>query len=337
MLISLGPQFLLSDRTMDGQPGRAWGVGGYGIPRWGAGRMRNPVGPMKPMPIGARYFCGDCDSHKTNEPVAQGSKFGASKKEYQEAVTAHIQGEHPDLHYPIDQDGLDAVARFKRHQASHKRQEAQLKELAHFMKDHPGIFTVEGGVDVSGSYQEVKRPRELPDLTEFDFPDADVADGGIEEIELDQLISIAARQGRRLLGAEFQNMDFEFMTEFLTAPDNADLEISAQLELNTRTGAQNLDDPENLWRWVSREAIANIESTAGVGTALTQHYSGVNEVIPGGRVYVSPRLFLRFSNSMDRQVDTGDLFFTLATIAQPLSTFLLFELLEQHSGLFALT
>ena len=348
MIISLGPRYLLSDRSPVGEPGRAWNQSGWGIPRWGAQRIAaGMMGPMKPMPIGARYFCGDCESVKENKPVAFGHKFGATKAAYQEEITAHMTENHKDLHYPIPQDLLDA------HEAAKSKAHAKLILLKNLQDVGVQLTKAEkkliepdfgsngngigGGQDYSSSYQAVSRPRELPDFTEFDFPDANVADDGVEEIEFDQLISIQARMGRRFLGVELQNLDVEAETEFTTAPDNADLVIDALLEFNTRTGGFNLDDPENLWRFRRGQAVANVEATAGTGAAISADYLGINNVPPGGRVYVSPRGFWRFTNQMDRQVDTGDLFALLATIDQRLGTFLLFELLEQYSGLFGLT
>ena len=305
--------------------------------------MRDPTGPLKPMPIGARYFCGDCESVKENVPVAMGHKFGATKQAYQEAVTSHMTENHKDLHYPVDQDAEDKKARenkMRRAKARTKQNNAYQQAMIHLaehLMHQDGESPVGGGLDYSGRYEPVSRPRELPDFSEFDFPDAAVADAGVEEIEFDQLISIQARQGRRLLGVELQNLDVEVNTEFLTAPDNADLDIGVLLELNTRTGGFNLDDPENLWRARYFLPIANIEATAGVGTAITAEIFGENDLPPGGRVYVAPRLFWRFTNALDRQVDAGDLMALIATINQPLSTFLLFELLEQYSGLFGFT
>ena len=321
VFLTLGDRFGIDDR---GAPGA---ISGWGNPSWGLKRAQmGLVGPMKPVKVGARYFCGDCHG---DEPVAMGNKFTSSKAEYQLAVTGHYTEDHPDLHYPIDQDGLDAMHAAKRKAAAQKVLAKDLKDLAAW-----DVSGVGGGVDVSGQYEPVTRPRELPDFTEFDFPDADVADGGAEEIELDQLISIAARQGRRLLGVELQNVDAEFGIETLTAPDNSDLAIRVSFALNTRTGAQNLDDPENLWLAAFETDIANVEATAGTGAAIVAQFESENDVIPGGVVYVAPRLFFRLTNNMDRQIDTGDLFARIATVTQPLSTFLLFELLEQYSGLF---
>ncbi len=341
MLLRLGNQFLLSDRSVGGEPGRAWGQSGWGIPKWGPGRMRNPVGPMKPMPIGARYFCGDCDSVKENEPVAFGSKFGATKAEYQDAVTAHYTDNHKDLHYPIDQVGLDAFEKAKRKASSILQTQTDMKALKKWQKtgklpepefgdEHNGVG---GGIDVSGSYLPVSRVRELPDFTEFDFPDANVADSAVEEIELDQLISIQARQGRRMLGVELQNLGIEIATEYLTIASGVDHEMTSLLELNTRTGGFNLDDPENLWR----HRVSLVVSIGAATEVAQAEILEINDLSPGGVVYVAPRLFWRFSNELDRQVDTGDLMTRIATINQPLSTFLLFELLEQFSGLFGLT
>lgn len=333
-MLRLGSQLIVDERS----PGTV----GWGAPSWGVMASRGfmgqrlrpgmlPSSAMKPRKVGARYFCGDCDSKKENEPVVAGNKWTGTKSAYQEAVTLHYTANHPDLHYPIDQGGLDAMLKAKAKAAAVLRMNADLKDLKKW-EDSIG-----GGVDVSGFFRPVTRPRELPDLTEFDFPDANVADAAAEEIELDQLISIAAREGRRLLGIELQQLDSEFAAEFATAPDNADLTIAATLQLNSRTGLHNLDDPENLWRAQYTTVVANVEATAGTGAAIVGQFEGLNEVIPGGVVYVAPRLFFRFDNDMDRQVDTGDLFTRIATIRQRLTTFLLFELLEQYSGLFGLT
>ncbi len=325
---------------MDGQPGRAWNQSGWGIPKWGSGRTRDLSGPMKPQPIGARYFCGDCDSTKENRPVAFGHKFGPTKAEYQEQITAHYGENHKDLHYPIDQNMIDAHAKAKRKAHTHLVLLKQLEEIGVKLteKEHKAIEElmgdVSGGIDISSSMMPVSRPRELLDFTEYDYPDANVADAATEEIEFDQLISIAARQGRRFFGMELQNLDIEIATEFLTAPDNADLDITFALEVNTRTGQHNLDDPENIWRFRNADIVANIEATAGTGTAIYGNWSHLNNPVTGGVVYVSPRLFARFSNEMDRQIDTGDLFARMGTLSQQLGTFLLFELLEQYSGLF---
>ncbi len=319
VFLTLGDRFGIDDR---GAPGS---ISGWGNPAWGLKRVQMGLaGTMKPLKVGARYFCGDCISKRDNEPVASGNKYTSSKAEYLMAVEAHYADNHPDLHYPIDQDGLDAMHAAKRHADAILRREKELKELA---KWDGGVG---GGFDVSGGYRPVTRPRELADFTEFDFPDANLADAATEEIELDQLISIAARQGRRLLGVEYQNLSAEFGTEYLTAASGTDLEIIINMALNTRTGAQNLDDPENLWR---AGYTSEIQVAAATETT-TQFFFEENEVPPGGVVYVAPRLFFRVGNDMDRQIDTGDLFVRIATISQPLSTFLLFELLEQFSGLF---
>ena len=332
MLLRLGDQLMIGDRMPGGAPGPAYGRAGWGMPSYSS--LWRPGGPMKPVPIGARYFCGDDypQSVAQTEPCATGNIYQSSKSEYQDHVTAHYAEEHPDLHYPINQTGIDDMHAAKRKAEALLRLQADVK--AHEKWNAAGVG---GGMDLSSELQGVSRPRELPDFTEFDFPDANLADAAAEEIELDQLISIAARQGRRLLGMELQNVDEEFGQEYLTAIDNADLDITFSVELNTRTGVHNLDDPEQLMRLGFRTVIANIEATAGTGTAISQAYKGENTVPKGGTVYVAPRLFFRVANAMDRQIDIGDMFVRIATINQPLSTFLLFELLEQFSGLFGLT
>lgn len=333
MLLRLGDRMMLADRMPGGPPGPAYGVSGWGIPSYGG--QAALYGPMKPMPVGARYFCGDDYPmyQAQAEPCAQGNKYDSTRAAYQEAVVAHYKEEHPDLHYPIPQSDLDRMHRFKAKEAAHKILAKELEELKTWKPEG-----VEGGsTDLSGSFQPVTRPRELPDFTEFDFPDADLADAATEEIELDQLISIAARQGRRFLGVEMQGFANELGAEFSTALDNADLVMDFVIQLNSRTGGHNLDDPENIWRTELSAVVANIEATAGTGTSIFWAFSEENSAPPGGVVYVSPRLFWRFVNNLDRQIDTGDLFTRIATVSQRLSTFLLFELLEQYSGLFGLT
>ena len=313
--LTLGERFGVDDR---GAPG---GVSGWGIPGWAGRRSQMFTGvtrfsraAMKPVKVGARYFCGDCDSTKKNEPVAAGNKYTSSKAAYQEAVTAHYAGNHPDLHYPIDQAKADAKAVADKAKA----------RAAYLAMMKAGVAPVKGGIDVSAEYLAVTRPRELPDFTEFDFPDANLADAGSEEIELDQLISIAARQGRRFLGAEIQNIATELGAELIGLA--ADNDLSLVIQLNTRTGTQNLDDPENLWRH-------QIHAPFNVTNAF-QVFKETNGPPPGGQVYVAPRLFWRVTNNLDRQIDTGDLITRIASVTQTLSTFLLFELLEQYSGLF---
>ncbi len=327
MEIVFGKGFAISDR---GAPGR--GISGWGMPRWARSSFR-AGGALKPTPVGARYFCGDDypQSVAQHEPCAVGDMYSMSKADYQQLVTDHYTEEHKDLHYPVDQAALDVKAIEAKHKAlaeKAKLDKAYQEAMVALVKN--GLAKAEGGapLDTSSQYLAVARPRELPDFTEFDFPDANVADAGAEEIELDQLISIAARQGRRFLGAEIQNLGNEFMEEVVTLA--ADTVLKSALDLNTRTGGFNLDDPENLWR---QAAFLAVNVTEGSSRDALEE----NSPPPGGQVYVAPRLFWRFTNNLDRQVDIGDLFVRIATIAQPLSTFLLFELLEQYSGLFGLT
>ncbi len=343
MLIEMGPRYALSDRSIQGDRAAGYGVTGWGIPRWARQRAAMGfLGPMRPMPIGARYFCGDCDSAKENNPIAYGHKFGPTKAQYQEEITAHYTENHKDLHYPVDQAASDAkkmAAKVRAHKVAAQNQVELNALLLKLLKE--GKLKVEGGqelptggFDVSGSQLAVRRPRELADLTDFDFPDANVADTGVEEIELDQLVSIRARIGRRLLGVELQNISTgELVTEFLTMA-GADIEMSGRITLATRTGDFNLDDPELLYRL--NFAVVGAFQGTGEGQnhiALSDHKFPP----PGGTVYVAIRLFWRFLNNLDRQVDTGDLFTAIATIDQRLSTFLLFEMLEERSGIFAFT
>ncbi len=332
MLLRLGSNLIIADRLPGGAPGAAYGVSGWGMPSYGSQVPMAFGGAYKPRPVGARYFCGDC--YGEEEPTAQGNIYNSTKKAYQLAVTEHYTEDHPDLKYPVDQGSLDKEAmeaKAKARKEAIDNQAEQLELLRELVAQ--GQLPVGGGgaTDTSGLYLPVTRPRELPDFTEFDFPDVAVADTATEEIELDQLISIAARQGRRFLGVEIQNLGAELSIEWLTLA-NADLEITYRIELNTRTGAHNIDDPESLWR-VEHFTIGSQE--AAVSNVLGE-WVDRQDPPPGGRVYVAPRLFWRFTNNMDRQVDAGDLFTRIATVAQPLTTNLLFELLEEFSGLFGL-
>jgi len=334
MLLRLGDQMIIADRMPGGAPGPAYGVPGWGMPNWAS--MRGLGGVARPKPVGARYFCGDDypQSEAQTEPCATGNIYTSTKKQYQEAVTEHYTEEHADLHYPVDQFELDMVDRHDAQKAKEKAllEAAKTNKLLQELVNQGKLPVEGGGMDHGGMVLPVTRPRELPDFTEFDFPDANLADAATEEIELDQLISIAARQGRRFLGLNLQNLTAELQQEMLTV-GLADLEMTYRIELNTRTGGHNLDDPESLWR---RE-YSNIAAVITTVGEVVQDFMDKNDPPPGGRVYVAPRLFWRFVNNLDRQVDVGDLFVRIATVSQQLSTFLLFELLEEFSGLFGLT
>lgn len=332
MHVEMGPRFILSDRSVSGEPGRAWNTPGWGIPAYARARMAAGLaGPQKPMPIGARYFCGEGDAAHSAHPCAQGSKYGAAPAAYQEAVTAHYTEEHPDLHYPVNQAKLDhdaVAAKAKARKKALKDSRETLKLLQDLMA--AGQLPVEGGVDMSGQALSVARPRELADITAFDFPDTNVADAGTEELELDQLISIAARRGRRFLGVELQALSNEFLQEIITL--TADTVLQTDIQLNTRTGNHAVDDPEQIWRMDFGWSI-NITEGSQSEFILDE----LRPAEPGGKVYVAPRLFWRFTNNLDRQVDIGDLFGRIYSVDQALSAFLLFEMLEESSGLFALT
>lgn len=329
-VLRLGRRMVLTDR---GAPGG--GVSGWGLPRYAA--MAPLRGVARPMPVGARYYCGDGYDHAHETPCAMGNNYDSTRQQYQQAIIDHYTAEHPDLHYPADQAYEDFVAIMAK-AAENRKAMSKGEKLHHEVAvrrrtGYFGDFPIKGGLDVGSKFLPVSRPRELPDLTEFDFPDANVADAGTEEIELDQLISIAARQGRRFLGVALQNITTEMDTEFLTV-NSADHAMEIGLQLNTRTGAHNLDDAEQIWRkdW----AVVSTDAEPASAMMTLELEEGL-DVVPGGKVYVAPRLFWRFANNLDRQVDTGDLFVRIATIAQPLTTFLLFELLEEFSGLFGLT
>ena len=109
-------------------------------------------------------------------------------------------------------------------------------------------------------------------------------------------------------------------SEFLTV-NSVDHQMAIQFALNTRTGAQNLDDPENLWRKTFQVVSTDAEpGSAMMALAMSEEAS----IPPGGAVYVAPRLFWRVSNDLDAVLSAGTMFSRIATVDQKLSTFLLF-------------
>ena len=167
---------------------------------------------------------------------------------------------------------------------------------------------------------------ERPDFTAFDFPDATLNDGSAEEIEFDQALSLAGRQGRDFLGAEVFGVLAVMATEHLTI-GTADHEMALLLSIATRTGAFQSQDPELLWSKLYQTAV-----TAPT-TATSQALIPSTEEMRYGEpfMYVAPRLFFRQVNNLDMNLSAGDLDMRFASIAVTLTFRRFIELLERFA------
>ena len=179
--------------------------------------------------------------------------------------------------------------------------------------------------DLSGGGPLLAAPgRERPDYTVFPFPAANLADAGVEEIEIDQAISLQGRRGRELLGALIMNLaNGEILPELITLA--ADTHLQAGFSLASRTGAFFIDDPELLWTYQAGVAMNVTEGSAQAMEELGNLMLGEPEL------YVAPRLFWRFANNLDRQVDASDLRARISSISQPLNFNEFIELLERFA------
>lgn len=169
--------------------------------------------------------------------------------------------------------------------------------------------------------------RERPDYTIFSFPAANVLDTAIEEIELDQALSLAGRFGRDLLGVQVRNVLGTMATEWLSA-GGADLEITALIKLATRTGSFDLSDPELLWlvHYVALQATVGTDAGPSV---FNPHMEELTYGEP--ELYVAPRLFWRFQNEMDATVVADALDARISSVSRKLTFPLFVELLERFA------
>lgn len=169
---------------------------------------------------------------------------------------------------------------------------------------------------------------ERPDFTIISFPAANVADVAGEEIELDQALSLAGRFGRDLLGVNTQRVLESMATEHLTIT-TADHEMAALIRLQTRTGSTfSLSDPELLWRARWHAVVA-----AGATPVDNVVFNpGFYETLYGEpELYVAPRLFWRFDNDMDAQINADAWDGRVSSMSRKLTFQLFVELLERYA------
>ena len=168
--------------------------------------------------------------------------------------------------------------------------------------------------------------RERPDYTLFDFPDASLADGSAEEIEIDQALSLAGRFGRDFLGIQLGGIIGQMAEEHLTI-GTADHRQTYDMSLNTRTGAYTLQDPERIW-----SAVYDAVTTAPTTATSEQLNINMNAIQIGEPfLYVAPRLFWRLVNNGDQTLAIGDFDFRMGSISKRLTFRLFIELLERFA------
>ncbi len=167
---------------------------------------------------------------------------------------------------------------------------------------------------------------ERPDITPFTFPAATLTDASAEEIEIDQALSLASRQGRDFLGALVVGISEAMETEFLTI-GTADFDMRLLATLATRTGAFDLSDPELIWRYYVGSA------TAAPTTAQSENFRPQVDPLPLAEpfLYVAPRLFWRVTNNIDASLVADAHSCRLYSMARKLSFRLFIELLERFA------
>ncbi len=175
--------------------------------------------------------------------------------------------------------------------------------------------------------------RERPDFTIFNYPDATLTDTSVEEIELDQALSLAGRQGRDLLGVGIENIMVEMETEWQTLAFGTDHRIDLAQQLNTRTGAFGHAEPERLWGMQARAAAASIASgtDAGGNFAVFDPHFEFPHVLGEGFLYVAPRLFWRTQNDLDASLAVNALNAKISSISVRLNFPIFIELLERFA------
>lgn len=177
--------------------------------------------------------------------------------------------------------------------------------------------------------------RERPDYTVFSFPAANLADGATEEIEVDQALSLVGRRGRDFLGVGVIHGVLEAMLEEILTVGDADHSQQFSFRLATRTGAFNPDDPELLWYW----GIDHTHNNVTVGTDAGPIVTTLNPITEGGNhmlgepfLYVAPRLFWRFVNDGDQQINADEFDVRWGSINVRLTFFTFIELLERFAN-----
>lgn len=169
--------------------------------------------------------------------------------------------------------------------------------------------------------------RERPDYTAFLSPAGSVVDTAVEEIEMDQALSLQGRQGRDFLGMFVEGWLGIMRTEHLTI-GTADHDMDGTWEINSRTGGFVLSDPEQIWR------MRILQATTAPTTATSETLNPVAEggnVIGEPELYVAPRLFYRFVNNFDATVAANSFSNRMASVSRRLTFQLFIELLERFA------
>ena len=180
--------------------------------------------------------------------------------------------------------------------------------------------------EIAGPAFLVAPGAERPDFTAFDFPDATLTDTSVEEIEFDQALSLAGRQGRDFLGAQVFGVLAVMGLEHLTIT-TADHQMELLLTIATRTGAFQSQDPELIWSKFYEQ------SETAPTTAQAETLDPHTETMKYGEpfMYVAPRLFFRQVNNLDVSLAVGDLDMRFGSIAITLSFRAFIELLERFA------
>lgn len=168
---------------------------------------------------------------------------------------------------------------------------------------------------------------ERPDITPFTFPAATVTDTSTEEIEIDQALSLANRQGRDFLGMIFAGVPELVGIEALSMA-GAEHTMDLLYTLASRTGAFTLADPELIHRWhMLHVQEAGATDTAAVIMNPEVDFAPLSEPF----LYVAPRLFFRINNNVDASLVADAQSCRIYTMARKLSFRLFIELLERFA------
>ena len=173
------------------------------------------------------------------------------------------------------------------------------------------------------------RGRERPDHTVFSFPAANVSDAASEEIEIDQALSLQGRRGRDFLGVNAIGQLLEAMVAEHLTIGTSDHEMTARFRIATRTGQFEPDDPELIWDFrVSQSVTAPTTATSEAFNPVTD---GGNKMMGEPFLYVAPRIFWRFDNSLDATINADALNVRWGSVSVNLTFPIFIELLERFA------
>ncbi len=284
-------------------------LAGQGIP--GYTSMRGYSGFAEPTAIGARYFPPEPDYDDGTDkpkPIAVGYVSNGGREAYRERVWKAARKNRQALGFS-------------------KKDIDDILGPAGYGPDWSITPRRVGGASIDVNTPFLEAPgAERPDYTIFSFPAANLVDTSQEEIELDQALSLAGRFGREFLGAQVGGVVGQFNTEHLTIT-TADHQMEILIQLNSRTGAFQYSDPEQIWRWQLSTSV-----TAPT-TATSQAMIPVLEALSYGEpeLFVAPRLFWRLNNDIDATVNADVMHARMASISIRLTFPLFVELLERFA------